>query len=147
MKRVSKTRYIGKICVKHPELGGERLRSTYGCVRCHRERWLALSAKRKGTKVGLAYTNRKRLHQIKRREDEKAAVFNKYGAICVLCGFNDRRALTIDHVKQDGAKHRMPNGKRYTGPWLYRWLIKHKFPKGFRTLCCNCQTIIYQENK
>ncbi len=32
------TRYFGKVCVKHPKLGGERLKSTYACVTCSRER-------------------------------------------------------------------------------------------------------------
>lgn len=32
------TRKIGKICDKHPELGGERLSSNGSCVRCHRDK-------------------------------------------------------------------------------------------------------------
>lgn len=28
-------RYFGKLCAPHPELGGERLRSNYNCVKCH----------------------------------------------------------------------------------------------------------------
>lgn len=28
-------RYLGKICEKHPELGGERLRSNSACISCH----------------------------------------------------------------------------------------------------------------
>lgn len=30
-------RYIGKICTKHPELGGLRLKSNYGCLGCHNQ--------------------------------------------------------------------------------------------------------------
>jgi len=30
--------YKGKVCAKHPELGGERYRTGRHCVECHRER-------------------------------------------------------------------------------------------------------------
>ncbi len=39
------TRYFGKICAKHPELGGERVTRTCKCVGCRRDRH---KAKRKG---------------------------------------------------------------------------------------------------
>ena len=32
------TRYFGKVCDKHPELVGERLKSNYTCVACHNEK-------------------------------------------------------------------------------------------------------------
>lgn len=32
------TRYFGKVCAKHPRLGGERWTSSYGCVVCSREK-------------------------------------------------------------------------------------------------------------
>lgn len=145
MKRLSETRYVGKVCEKHPELGGERLISTRGCVGCKRERWSKLNKARKETPTGIEYANRKRESQIKRRELEKDTVFQHYGKQCVVCGFDDERALTIDHKNQRGTDHRMPNGKRYTGPWLYRWLIKNGLPEGFRTLCANCQMIVFKE--
>ena len=31
-------RYFGKVCQKHPELDGERLKSTRGCIKCDHER-------------------------------------------------------------------------------------------------------------
>lgn len=139
------TRFIGRICNKHPHLGGLRLISNRTCLGCHRERWATLSKARAKTAVGLAYANRKREAQINRRKLEKEKVFARYGEGCAICGFNDMRALTIDHIDQKGAKHTQPNGKRYTGPWLYRWLIGNKFPKGFRTLCANCQMIVFKE--
>lgn len=35
---VSETRYIGKICEKHPEEGGLRFKKTCGCVGCHKDK-------------------------------------------------------------------------------------------------------------
>lgn len=55
---------------------------------------------------------------------------------CVKCGFGDIRALSIDHVKGDGCEHR----KQSSGS-LYTFLIKNHLPKGYQTLCMNCQFI------
>lgn len=43
--------------------------------------------------------------------------------------------LAIDHIHNDGNKMRRQHG---TGMQLYRWLLKHRFPKGFQILCMNC---------
>jgi len=61
---------------------------------------------------------------------------------CSGCGFSDTRALSIDHIKGDGAKHR----KKIGNVDLYRWLRKKNFPKGFQVLCFNCQWIKKFEN-
>ncbi len=145
MKPQNETRYFGKICAKHPELAGERMISTRGCVACKRERWVKSNRARKSTAVGVAYAERKRESQKDRRLRERIEVFTHYGQVCSECGFSDSRALTIDHTNQRGAEHKKPDGRRYTGVWLYRWLIKNGMPSGFRTLCANCQMVVYQE--
>ena len=61
---------------------------------------------------------------------------------CDGCGFSDVRALSIDHVKGDGAKHR----KKIGNVDFYRWIKKNKFPEGFQVLCFNCQWIKRVEN-
>ncbi len=70
-------------------------------------------------------------------------VFDHYGRICVRCGFDDPRALSIDHTNQDGHKHKRQNGKKYSGTRLHAWLVVNKFPAHFRTLCMNCQFIVW----
>lgn len=65
----------------------------------------------------------------------RSVVFDYYGWQCECCGESEPKFLTIDHVRNDGAKMRKLHG---VGSRLYRWLIKHNFPEGFRTLCCNC---------
>lgn len=77
----------------------------------------------------------------------KLEVITHYGggkSACVKCGFNDIRALSIDHIEGKGAEHRKIVG---SGVGFYRWLKKHDYPEGFQTLCMNCQSIKRAENK
>lgn len=55
------------------------------------------------------------------------------GAHCACCGESTYEFLTIDHIDNDGAKHRAAIGSH-----LYRWLIENDFPEGFQVLCMNC---------
>lgn len=65
----------------------------------------------------------------------KDEVFEAYGGyVCKCCGEKEKAFLTIDHVNNDGAKHRKEVGTR-----LYHWLKNNEFPDGFQVLCMNCQ--------
>lgn len=67
---------------------------------------------------------------------------------CTRCGFSDIRALSIDHINGKGAEHRRNLAKEgKTGKTLYKWLKDRNYPKGYQTLCMNCQYIKRQENK
>jgi len=60
-----------------------------------------------------------------------------YGGIlpmCACCGEKHVEFLTIDHIKNDGAKHR----KQIKGTSIYGWLERNDFPEGFQVLCRNC---------
>lgn len=62
-------------------------------------------------------------------------VINAYGGMCSHCGETDDFVLEIDHVFNDGSKHRKETGLHS----LNRWLKKHGFPQGrFQLLCGNC---------
>lgn len=52
---------------------------------------------------------------------------------CVCCGENIVQFLTIDHVNNDGAKHR-----KNIKTDLCRWIVNNKFPSGFQLMCYNC---------
>ena len=54
---------------------------------------------------------------------------------CACCGERILDFLTVDHVNNDGKKHRKELGNSIK---LYTWLIKNKFPEGFQILCFNC---------
>ena len=70
----------------------------------------------------------------------KIKVLTHYGngkCACVKCGFDDIRALSIDHIGGGGREH-MRNAKIGN---MYLWLWKQNFPDGYQTLCMNCQFI------
>jgi len=82
----------------------------------------------------------------RKRERErilKLDVLTHYGngkCACVVCGFQDIRALSIDHIAGGGNKFRRQANKK-GGYNFYKWLIDHSLPPGYQTLCMNCQWI------
>lgn len=76
-----------------------------------------------------------------RRQRVKDAVFGAYGGyICACCGETERKFLSIDHIKNDGAKFRREHfgSRNYAGQRTYQWLVKNQFPSGHQVLCMNC---------
>lgn len=75
----------------------------------------------------------------KYRRGVKERIFNILGNICVLCGFDNKLALQIDHVNGGGYAHRQRIG--ITG--YYGDILKQveSGSKGFRLLCANCNQI------
>ena len=71
----------------------------------------------------------------KKRYEKKAkkAVFENYGKKCSCCGESNLLFLSIDHINGGGTKHRKRIREKIT-TWLYR----NNFPKGYQTLCFNC---------
>jgi hypothetical protein len=69
-------------------------------------------------------------------QKRRLVVLNHYcgGDIkCQKCGQTNIDCLTIDHINNDGAKHRKSVNN------IIGWLIKNNFPDGFQILCMNCQ--------
>lgn len=67
----------------------------------------------------------------------KVQTFDHYGKVCLCCGENNLKLLTIDHINDNGKEH--GNGvNRYKGEDLYRYLIANNFPSGLQVLCFNC---------
>jgi hypothetical protein len=62
-------------------------------------------------------------------------VMEHYGGKCACCGEMAPEFLTIDHINNNGAKHRKELGG--SGP-LCRWIIKNNFPPDLQILCWNC---------
>lgn len=76
----------------------------------------------------------------------KRDVLTHYGdgkCACVRCGFDDIKALSIDHIGGGGNRDRV---ERFKGRTFYRWLQQEDYPKGYQTLCMNCQFIKSYEN-
>ena len=54
---------------------------------------------------------------------------------CACCGLKDDKIFyDIDHINNDGNKHRKIIGRSN----LHGWLIKNNLPKGYQVLCSNC---------
>lgn len=79
----------------------------------------------------------------------KNEVLTHYGngkLACVRCGFNNMGALSIDHL--DGGGHQFRVENKLTSTYdFYGWLKKKGYPKGYQTLCMNCQFIKRVENR
>lgn len=78
----------------------------------------------------------------------KYEVLSYYGngkSSCVKCGFNDIRALTLDHINGDGCEKRREI-KIKGGVILYKYLKENFYPKGYQTLCMCCQFLKKEKN-
>jgi hypothetical protein len=68
----------------------------------------------------------------------KDEVYEHYGGYkCNCCGESNPKFLSLDHINNDGGKHRKLFGIT-GGMHLYRWIQKNNFPEGFQVLCYNC---------
>lgn len=103
------------------------------CAPCHSRQYklLLLQLKKlRSTTSGKAFHDNARL---KYRRALRAEVLRAYGEKCACCGERNHIFLTIDHIRNDGAKHR----KTITTSF-YLWLKQSGWPPGFQTLCYNC---------
>lgn len=76
----------------------------------------------------------------KRSIERKITVMTHYGdgkCRCVVCGESRLACLSIDHIEGGGTKHR--KALRLSAGDFYSWLKANNYPKGYQTLCMNCQ--------
>lgn len=72
--------------------------------------------------------------RIKTRE-LRNRIIAEYGGCCICCGEDQEKFLQIDHINNDGNKHRREVGSKN----MYVWLKQHGYPKdNFQLLCANC---------
>lgn len=76
----------------------------------------------------------------------KVEAFSKFGSKCKKCGFEDLRALQLDHINGGGAKER--RSTKLVGHRLYKAIVfgKRKIDD-LQILCANCNQIKKMENK
>jgi hypothetical protein len=84
-----------------------------------------------------------RAKQLKRLEKMRAEVRNKYDNKCAHCGFDDVRALQIDHVNGDGHEHR----KVVKGTNTFLAEVIKDTENRFQLLCANCNWIKRVKNQ
>lgn len=75
----------------------------------------------------------------------KMKCFYALGGICKRCGFNDHRALQIDHVNGKGTIERK-NTRIGGGSW-YHHVLKNIGSGYYQLLCANCNWIKRHENQ
>lgn len=81
--------------------------------------------------------------QSARYHRRRSAVIHAYGDVCAKCGEDEYTKLTIDHVKNNGAKHRKE--VPHTVDYLYNRPVDKN---NFQILCynCNCSKgVIYKD--
>jgi hypothetical protein len=97
----------------------------------------------KDSKEDRVLTAERKDHYVKNAKSRrlllKMETLKRYGGCCQHCGFDDFRALQLDHINDNGAEERrnLPGG----GWQFYHFLKKNGFPEGYQTLCANCNTI------
>lgn len=77
-----------------------------------------------------------------RKKKQRQQLLDMYGNVCVVCGFDNPLALTLDHINGDGNKERRKHGEHK----IYRLALEKYQPKKYRTLCMNCQFIERQKS-
>lgn len=131
--------------VRYAEKLAEWKKNNPGMVKAARKRWKDKNPDK--VKANIKRRMPRELNaRIKKKDKLKLEVMTHYckGSPKCKCGYNDIRALTIDHVDGDGAEHRREIGGG--GIKLYVWLKNNNYPDGFQILCMNCQFIKRMEN-
>lgn len=82
-------------------------------------------------------TGKKRTKPTRYYDNLKYAVLQGYGSVCVHCGTDDERLLTLDHVNNDGNLRRRCKDRRAE----YRRALEEKFPPDLQILCFNCNNL------
>jgi len=80
---------------------------------------------------------KKKEYNKKYNKKYKELVYNHYsnGVIeCACCGEKEIDFLSLDHIYNNGAKHRKKIGKTIS----FKWIMKNNFPPIFQLLCMNC---------
>ena len=110
------------------------------CERCnkkrHREHYLKNRAKYilKAEMWRERNPERSKKHRRDSNRRLRQKALDAYGRTCACCGETEEKFLSIDHIKGGGGKHRRQIGSSH----IYSWLKKNNYPKGFQTLCHNC---------
>jgi len=79
------------------------------------------------------YKKQSRASQQKLRDK----IFETFGHCCAICGFSDKRALSLDHVFNNGAEERRLLSIRV----IYRRSLLPENQHQYRMLCMNCQFV------
>lgn len=103
-----------------------------------------LKARRKAAQKRYAIKKREKIsayHKARVRRRRLETFIALGGAFCVRCGFDDVRALQIDHVDGGGKQH----SQSFSSLEAYHAFVRDN-PDMFQVLCANCNWIKRDEN-
>lgn len=105
------------------------------CNKCHAKRTYAYY---------LAHREERNKHAREYNRLIKLEALTRYSTSpprCACCGESEIAFLTVDHIKNDGARQRKAISYAYRGRDCYFWLKKNNYPTGpnLQVLCWNCQ--------
>ena len=88
-----------------------------------------------------AKEDRRRYQALYKREHQKKdrkKIIQLLGGVCNYCGFEDERALCIDHIKAGGTQERLKFGGNF-----YRKVreLVESGSRDYQILCANCNQI------
>ncbi len=119
------------------------------CPYCREPIVLEHLVRKPRAKKAKASTEKEKQYARKAHAERKLRVLTHYGwgkSRCIECGENRLACLSVDHIGGGGLKHRKELGIN-SGSAFYSWLEKNGYPRGYQTLCMNCQYIKKEENK
>ena len=90
------------------------------------------------------YKAKKNARTRETRAQLRLEILNHYSnnsLVCAHCGYDDVRALDLDHVENCGGEHRKKVGRRGATYDIYAELKRNGFPDGYQVLCRNCNWI------
>lgn len=98
-------------------------------------------ARKNATPEGRAHQRARTRDYMRRLRHDAIMAYGGYR--CACCGETEPKFLSIDHMFNDGAKHRReigeyPGNGKGCGTTTMQWLKKHGYPAGFQVLCMNC---------
>ncbi len=125
-------------CIKDGKLRAKKRITVGTCISCSN------LARKDAVRCSDCSLKSNRLAKVRQRE-RKLKILAHYGfegelkCCWIGCTVTDVDMLTLDHIGNDGAKHRREYTKsgRGGGSTLYDRLIREGYPKGFQTLCAN----------
>lgn len=80
------------------------------------------------------------LYMRKNRRKIRQELIILLGGACNICGFNDWRAMQVDHINGGGTKEI----HKYSNPWVYYRKILREIKLGskkYQLLCASCNQI------
>lgn len=87
-------------------------------------------------------------YERKNKKELRKKIIQKFGGVCVICGFSDWRALQVDHVNGGGTREIKLKFNKNRSKYYKYLFIEANNNKNYQLLCANCNWIKkYEQNE